>query len=211
MSTISPALTERLDKDVTAGGLGFLNALAPTRQYLRTLLWPTLLGSVLGAVLLLQTGERAFQVVVPFLILGATLLLAFQSRIKAFSLRHSHEMPPAAAAVLQFLVSVYGGYFGAGMGIMMLAVFTLYMEGNLHEMNAAKNWLGLLINFVATGVFLLRGHIVVGSAVALAIGAVLGGFAAARWSQRVDPERLRPWIAAYGFAAAAYFMARTWA
>lgn len=115
---------------------------------------------------------------------------------------------------------MYGGYFGAGMGIMMLAAFALYMAGTIHELNAVKNWLGLIINFVASLVFVFakgpappRGELVVGlvwiwPGIALGLGAIAGGFVAARISQRVQPDKLRIAIAIYGFLMAGYFVYR---
>jgi len=118
---------------------------------------------------------------------------------------------PVFGFVAQFLVSVYGGYFGAGMGIMMLAAFSLYVEGDIHEYNAIKNWLGLLINFIATLVFMIPGHAKAGQidwrvAGPMVVGSLVGGYAAARLSQRVDGNKLRVLIAIYGFCAAGYFI-----
>jgi len=158
---------------------------------LKTLFVPTLLGSVGGAVLLLLLGQVVFDYAIPFLIFGAALVLAFQKRIKAWVERHHGELHPAAGMVLQFLISVYGGYFGAGMGFLMLASYALYVKGNLHELNAMKVWLGLLINFAAMFVFLKQGVVLFVAGGALAAGSVIGGFAGAVLSQKVDTEFLR--------------------
>lgn len=117
----------------------------------------------------------------------------------------------ATASLLQFFVALYGGYFGAGMGIMMLAAFALYMEGNTHELNAVKNWLGLVINFTASVVFIAKGFALLGPALVVAAGSIIGGYAAARISQRFDPAKLRLLIAIYGLAMAAYFAYRAFA
>jgi len=108
--------------------------------------------------------------------------------------------------VLQFLVSLYGGYFGAGMGIMMLACFALYMDGTIHELNAVKNWLGVLINLVASIQFVTMGIVVGDVALALICGSMVGGFLSARFSQRVDGDKLRKAIAIYGVVTAIYFL-----
>ncbi|MHB8636612.1 MAG: sulfite exporter TauE/SafE family protein [Fimbriimonadaceae bacterium] len=199
-----------------AGGIGYANLLSKTKHHLKLLLLPTLFGSVLGAWLLTATSPKVFDVLVPILILFAALLLTFQPRIKAWASRKHERVPPLAGLMMQFLVSVYGGYFGAGMGIMMLAAFSLYVVGDIHEYNAIKNWLGLLINFVATLVFMLpsrstgnpalQPHIDWSIATPLIIGSLIGGYATARISQRVDSEKLRIIIAVYGFVAAAYFV-----
>ena len=114
-----------------AGGLGFITQLSQTAKHLKTLAVPTILGSLCGAALLLNTSDKSFKAIVPFLILLAALLLWFQPKVKAMLARSNHHVIPIWAGVLlQFLVACYGGYFGAGMGIMMLATFcALYWRG----------------------------------------------------------------------------------
>ncbi|MBX7135325.1 MAG: sulfite exporter TauE/SafE family protein [Fimbriimonadaceae bacterium] len=188
-----------------AGAIGFLNQLGPVKQHLRSLFLPTLLGSIAGAFLLVLTPESAFRVVVPILIFLATLLLAFQPRIKKWASSRHHRLAVGWGMALQLLVAIYGGYFGAGMGIMMLAVFGLIMEGSIHEMNAVKTWLSLLINIAASTMFLIKGLVLPWHAVALTAGSILGGYFAARWSQKVDSEILRKGIVVLGFAMTAWF------
>lgn len=191
-----------------AGAMGFRNLLPKTGHHLRTLAVPTFLGALLGAYLLVNTGQRAFDLAVPILILGATLLLAFQKRIKGWATRTALHIPVAGGMAIQFLVAVYGGYFGAGMGIMMLAAFSLFMDGTIHELNAVKTWLGLFINFAASVLLLQQGLVVLEPALALTVGSIAGGYYAAKFSQKVDAERLRVWIAAYGFVMSAVFIWR---
>jgi len=193
-----------------SSALGFWNLLPKTAKYLKTLWFPTVAGSICGAFLLIRTKEEIFGKVVPALILGATLLLAFQPRIKAWANKHERQITSRVAFCLQFLVSVYGGYFGAGMGIMMLAVFTIYMEGNIHELNAVKAWLGMIINVICSGVFLLGGLILILPFAALTFGSLIGGYYAAKYSQGIDPNKLRIAIACYGFLTAGYFAYMNW-
>lgn len=191
-----------------SSAVGFLNQLKKTQHFLKLLFIPTVLGSIGGAILLISTQQRVFDLLVPALILLATLLLAFQPRIKKWvASKHAHTSI-WTGGFLQFLVSVYGGYFGAGMGILMLAAFGLFMEGNIHELNAVKTWLGLIINFAASAVFLARGLIWVAPALALMLGAIVGGYAAARISQKVESEKLRIAIVAYGFLMVGWFIWR---
>lgn len=187
------------------GAVGFLNQFDKTKRHIRTLLVPTVLGSVAGSLLLLNTPERVFKWVVPALILLATLLLAFQPQVKAWSLDRPRKAPVWEGAVLQGLVAVYGGYFGAGMGILMLAVFGTFVEGTIHELNALKTWLGLAINLFASVLFLWQGLVWAPAAVAMTLGAVAGGYAAARVSQRVDSERLRKAIVVLGLLMTTWF------
>lgn len=193
-----------------SGGIGFKNLYAKTSRYLRVLFIPTLLGSLAGAFLLLSTTNSTFKQIIPALVLFASMLLLFQPKVKKLVLGHRTKLPEAYGWVLQFLVSVYGGYFGAGMGIMMLAAFALYMEGTIHELNAVKNWLGLIINFACSAVFIAKGMVVFWPAFWIVIGALIGGFAAARISQRFNPDKLRIAIAIYGFIMTGFFVYRAW-
>ncbi len=199
-----------------SSAFGFHNVFARTRRYFLPLLLPTVVGSVSGAWLLVHTDDKTFKIAVPILILLATMLLAFQPRIKKLaSVQHGHKSI-WVGIVLQFLVAIYGGYFGAGMGIMMLAAFALFMDANIHELNAVKAWLGLVINFVASIAIILQGIYLQNASArvlplegcALAAGAVIGGFAAARFSQKVDSEKLRKAIVVLGFIMVVWFTYR---
>lgn len=187
------------------GAIGFRNLVGKTQHHLKTLLLPTLLGSTAGSFLLLSTSERLFGQVIPWLILLAAILLLLQPKVKALLRRDERPLPVYAGIIIQFFVSVYGGYFGAGMGIMMLAAFALYMDGTVHEMNAVKNWLGTAINIACSAIFFWKGLVLPVPALILAAGAVVGGFLAAKFSQKVDPDKLRKVIAVYGLAMAVYF------
>lgn len=193
-----------------AGALGFLNQISRTKKHLRVLLLPSLVGSLMGAWLLVVTTDEMFKAVVPVLLLLATLLLAFQKRIRAWGERKRVHVSPVVGVALQLLVSVYGGYFGAGMGIMMLAVMGLFIEANIHELNAIKNWLGLLINFAASALLLSQNLVWLIPGLALMLGAIVGGYASARLSQKVDAEKLRRAIVVYGFVMTSWFLYRLW-
>lgn len=189
-----------------AGGVGFLKRFGATKRYLPAMLPPTVVGSTLGAFLLLHTSDAGFRKAVPFLILLAAALLLLQPRVKTLVGRRS--LPRGAGPLLQLLVAVYGGFFGAGMGIMMLALFALTMEGDLHELNAVKNWLSLVVNLVCSAVFLVKRLVLPLEAGLLVAGGLVGGYGAARFPQRFDPSRLRPVIAVYGLGMAAWFFGR---
>jgi uncharacterized membrane protein YfcA len=193
-----------------SGAMGFKNLLHKTGHYLKTLFIPTALGSTAGALLFMNTSEHGFQIAVPFLILVADILLFMQPKVKAFASRGEKKTPIWFGCLMQFLVATYGGYFGAGMGIMMLAAFALYIEGTIHELNAVKNWLGVIINFVCSFVFVFEHLIAVVPAIALALGSICGGFSAAKLSQRIDPDKLRIGIACYGLLMAGYFAYHVW-
>jgi uncharacterized membrane protein YfcA len=196
------------------GAIGFRNLLGKTAHHLKVLFLPTLLGAIAGALLFVNTDVKRFDQIVPWLIFLAAMLLLLQPQVKKWALRGERALPTWAGVVIQFFVAVYGGYFGAGMGIMMLAAFAVFMEGTLHELNAVKNWLGVIINVACSVVFI---GVSAGSkqlvepmpAIVLSLGAIVGGFLAARVSQRINPDRLRLVIALYGVGMAAFYLYRT--
>jgi len=137
-------------------------------------------------VILLHTTERTFARIVPLLILGATVLLAAQEFLtrKFTVLAQSHRHPTAGwvtfVFVFQFLVGVYGGYFGAGMGILMLAALGLIGLADLHQMNGLKNLLAICINGVAAIYFIAKGAVMWRDVTIMAVASIIGGFAGAR-------------------------------
>ncbi|MCL4865122.1 MAG: sulfite exporter TauE/SafE family protein, partial [Gemmatimonadales bacterium] len=154
---------------------GYRRHLHGARPWLRLLTWPSLLGGTVGALLLLGTGEDRFARIVPFLVLAGTLLFMLQKPI----LRALGRTPEEAGeeprfrgrfVVAQFAVGIYGGYFGAGIGILMLAVLEMMGHRNIHRMNGLKNWGGMCINVVAALLFIASGIVHWPIALALAVG-----------------------------------------
>jgi hypothetical protein len=187
------------------GVLGLRSEYAATQSSLRQLALVTFLGGATGAALFLGTSERVFRQLVPILILFAALLLFFQPQVRKAFADRDRTIPVAGGMAIQFAVAVYGGYFGAGMGIMMLAAFSLFVPGNTHQINFLKNALGVLINFSASVYFVAKGAVNLPVALVLAVGAVVGGYAAATLSLKLDPNRLRTGVAIYGVLVAAYY------
>lgn len=190
--------------------VGSFNLFSKAGHYFKVLAVPTLLGSTTGAFLLLNTTDSTFKHLIPYLILVASLLLLLQPKVKQMVGHVATHVPTWIAVLIQFLVATYGGYFGAGMGIMMLASFALYMDGTIHELNAVKNWLGVLINVTCSVVFVVKGLVVWGPALCLMSGAVFGGYFAGKYSQKVDPDKMRLLIAAYGILMTGYFFYRAY-
>lgn len=180
-----------------ASALGYSEQFQKARSHLRVLLIPSGLGSLLGAWLLTQTSERVFERMVPLLVLVATVLLAAQPYLKPKE--PSRRIPAWLGALLQFAICVYGGYFGAAMGILMLALMGLFVEGDLHQLNAIKSWLSVLVNVVATGAFLYQGLVQLRPMLALGAGALVGGYLTARTVQKVPPGRVRVVVVGLGF------------
>ena len=187
-----------------AGAYGFRRELATARRWLLLLIVPSLAGGALGAWLLLRTPSSTFERIVPFLILGATLLLAAQEMItQAAGHPGARAREPttgwiAFVFVFQFLVGLYGGYFGAGMGILMLAALGLIGLTDIHQMNGLKNVLAVGINGIAAIYFALSGAVVWRDALVLTIGIVIGGFLGARLARRLGRKFVRVFVVAIG-------------
>jgi uncharacterized membrane protein YfcA len=156
---------------------------------------PSLLGGVLGAVLLLRTPSETFARLVPFLILFATILLAAQEPISRRLGRDEDTKPTrawwAGAVLFQFLVGVYGGYFGAGIGILMLAALGLLGFTDIHRMNALKNLLAICINGVAAAYFIASGAVIWSDVLLMTFAAVAGGYTGARLAYRLGRRFVR--------------------
>ncbi|MDP9190517.1 MAG: sulfite exporter TauE/SafE family protein [Acidobacteriota bacterium] len=187
-----------------ASAYGFRRELATARRWLLLLIIPSLVGGGLGAWLLLRTPTSTFERIVPFLILGATLLLAAQEMIttRLGVLAHSHENPTRGwvtfVFLFQFLVGLYGGYFGAGMGILMLAALGLIGLSDIHQMNGLKNVLAVGINGIAAIYFTLSGAVIWRDALILTIGTVAGGLLGARIARRLGRKFVRGFVVAIG-------------
>ena len=178
-----------------AGAIGFRHDLAKVQRSLLLLVIPSLVGGAAGAILLLHTSTKTFERLVPWLILGATLLLAFQEVIT----RHlPHRWRIALVFIFQLLVGVYGGYFGAGMGILMLAALGLIGLTDLHQMNGLKNLLAICINGVAAIYFAASGAVIWFDAILMAIAAILGGFAGAKIAHKLGRKFVRAAIVIIG-------------
>lgn len=187
-----------------ASAYGFRRELATARRWLLLLIIPSLVGGGLGAWLLLRTPTLTFERIVPFLILGATLLLAAQEMItkRLGVLAHAHEHPTRGwvtfVFLFQFLVGLYGGYFGAGMGILMLAALGLIGLSDIHQMNGLKNVLAVGINGIAAIYFALSGAVIWRDALILTIGTVAGGLLGARIARRLGRKFVRGFVVAIG-------------
>jgi uncharacterized protein len=185
--------------------------LAGQRPRLRWVLPAGVVGGLLGAWLLVQTGERLFRELVPWLLLLASALLASQNRIRAWLLGHSGDERPESGAWAALAIgagSVYGGYFGAGLGVVILAVLGLAFHDSLTRLNATKQMVSLVTN-VAAALFLAFSEQVVWSAVAvMAVAALLGGSVGGRLAQRIRPESLRALVVAIGVIVAGVYFVR---
>ncbi len=185
---------------------GFRREVRGHRAWLAALFLPSLLGGALGAVLLLRTPPKTFEGLAPYLILFATLLFALQGAVSRWTgSPHAADRAPArlaAAWLFQFGVSVYGGYFGAGIGILMLAVLGFLGLSDIHAANGLKNFFAMCINGVAAVYFVARGAVNWPAALVLIVGAIAGGYAGARFARSIGREKARAAVIVIGLAVA---------
>ncbi|MEO5713475.1 MAG: sulfite exporter TauE/SafE family protein [Luteolibacter sp.] len=186
---------------------GFRRHITSIREWLWRFVPVSLLGGLVGSWLLTVTSNEVFSKLVPFLILFATLLFLAQGLFSKM-LSRSVEKPAHApriwpAIVFQFLVSVYGGFFGAGIGILMLATLGFIGLTDIHQMNALKNILGSLINVVASVMFVCRGMVDWPKAGVMTVGAVAGYFLGSHYSQKIPQIWVRRIVLAIGFGISA--------
>jgi uncharacterized membrane protein YfcA len=191
---------------------GYRRDVLDHKGWLKTLFLPSLLGGALGAVLLLKTPSEAFRKMAPFLILFATGLFMLRGVVARFlgsASEHAEGRTPARlalAVVFQFFVAVYGGYFGAGIGILMLAVLGFLGLSNIHAANGLKNFFGMCINGVAAAYFIVRGAVDWRAAIVMVVGATLGGYAGSRFALRIGQGRVRAAVIVIGFGVAAILL-----
>lgn len=190
------------------GALGFRQELTDylPRQLAR-LVAITLLGGLAGSGLLLVSSNEAFSLVVPFLLLIATLAFLFGERIRAWAAARSRATQPEGAIGL-FLVCVYGGYFNGGLGIVLLALFSLWGMTNIHRMNGLKNALSFALSAISVAVFALAGIVEWPQALVMMIASSVGGYAGAPLARIIPKPLLIALIAAIGFGMSTLFFWR---
>ena len=203
---------------------GYRELLSGMRSWVVRFAIPSVLGGLLGAVLLIRTPPDRFDAIVPWLVLGATLLFMVQKplterlgsrnadgpTVRTISDHEADRSVPPDARVLayQFGVAVYGGYFGAGIGILMLAALGFMGFRNIHRMNGLKNWGGLCANALAATTFAFSGLVSWPVAAAMALGAAAGGYGGSRIAQRVPQARIRQAIVVIGLASSLWLVTR---
>lgn len=195
----------------TAGSIfGYRRQLVAVKPWLRRFIPVSVLGGWLGGVLLTRTSNETFSKLVPYLILFATVLFLVQGTFRRLAAAEaeatettSREYGLWMAIAFQFAVAVYGGYFGAGIGILMLASLGFLGLMDIHQMNGLKSTLGSLINLVAAVWFVISGLIDWPRMWVMTMGAVIGYFLGAHFSQRIPQNRVRQIITGVGFAISA--------
>jgi uncharacterized membrane protein YfcA len=212
-----PALTANVTNTVALCPGYFGATLAQARDLrgerarLTVLVPAAIVGGLAGGVLVLSTGERAFRALVPYLILIATLLLALQGPLRAWLQRRSGATAANAGAwvaVPVALAAIYGGYFGAGLSVIVLAVLAVMTGESLTRLNALKQVIALATNVAAAVCFVFSGRVHWTAAAVMAVGALAGGALGGRLAGRVPAEALRAIVVVTGLVVATIFFIR---
>jgi len=202
-----------------ASTVAYRKAFTPqARKLLPALTITGIAGGILGARILLITPQAVFMRIVPWLLLGATLLFLFSPRITAWIRRRANlksgeavggsgtpRSLMAGVLFLELLVSMYVGYFGAGVGILFLSLLALMGLEDIHTLNGMKTLLVSIVNGVALGTFILAHKVIWPQALLMLVGALIGGYGGAWVAQKMNPQHVRWLVIAIGFAMSAYF------
>ena len=177
---------------------------------LRPQLVASAFGGLIGSILLIVTSEAVFRAIVPFLILAACGLLATQDRLRAALVRRSNSSHGHRALEVGAIgvAAIYGGYFGAGLGIMLIAVLGLFSELAFTRLNAVKQLLSLVINVCAAGFLVFSGRIEWTLVFVMAPASLIGGHFGGRLAGRIPPQRLRTCVIVFGVIIATIYLLR---
>jgi uncharacterized membrane protein YfcA len=215
------------------GAWAYRRELGEARVWMAWLLAPSLIGGITGAVILIFAPAKMFALLVPWLILLATLLFLFQPTIARWTgIGLPHPAPSRkrvlATLVFQFFVALYGGYFGAGIGILMLSALAMMGLSDIHQMNALKTVLATVINGIAVVVFIANDLVVIffgrgifdtaanqrtvdwQYALPMIVAGMIGGYASARIARSLNRNLVRRIVVAIGFCLAAYYFWENW-
>ena len=199
---------------VTASGGAYRHQLDVPRRVLLPLLLTSFAGGVIGAFLLLKTPAHTFMRVLPWLMLGATLLFVFGKQLAGGrGLSVGHDAKTAAivgASIFELAVAVYGGYFGGGVGIVNLAMLAAVGMTDIHAMNALKSILGIAINGVAALVFIGAGAIYWPQGGVMIAGALVGGYFGAHYAQKLPQAWVRWFVILVGAAMTVHFFVKAY-
>jgi uncharacterized protein len=173
-----------------------------------------IIGGLIGGYLLLQTGERLFRDLVPYLILFASALLALQDPLRKWVARRTAGRPEGStgherwAAIPVGLAAIYGGYFGAGLSVIILAVLAVVLEDTLTRLNALKQFIAFATNTAAAVFFIFSGQVVWSAAAVMAVGALIGGTLGGKLAGRIEPSVLRYVVVAIGVIVSIVYFVR---
>lgn len=181
----------------------YRNELTLHKKNIIPMLLVSLVGGGVGALTLLATPSATFEFLIPWLLLIATLLFAFSPKLSQFT-THQH-FPLWLSFAMQFIIAFYGGYFGAGIGILMLALLALLGMTEIHEMNALKTVLGSAINGVAVLIFIVSGAVEWKYGVIMIVGGIAGGYLGAHYAKKLPKQRVRQIVIVIAASLTAWF------
>ncbi|HXN99058.1 MAG TPA: sulfite exporter TauE/SafE family protein [Candidatus Acidoferrales bacterium] len=202
---------------LAASTIAYLKRLDAPLRLLIPLLATSIAGGWVGALLLLKTPQHTFLHFVPWLLLSGTLLFAFGNKIRAIAgssdvindLRKISWRAIVASSFVELLLAVYGGYFGAGIGFVILGMLAALGMRDIHAMGAIRTMLAAAVNAAAVLTFILAGAVLWKECGVMVAGALLGGWFGARYAQKADPQKVRVFVIVIGFAMSAYFFVTT--
>lgn len=187
---------------------GYRREIGEVRSWVWLLALPSLIGGLVGSLLVTLLPPSVFDALVPWLILGATLLFLFQPVVARLTRTTHAPWPPAVLVALQLPIAIYGGYFGAGMGILVLASLAFMGLHDIHQMNGVKTVQAVLVNFVAAAEFIRAGVVHWPFAVTMMAGAIVGGFLGAHYGRRLNRNLVRGLVVVVGLCLSAYYFSR---
>lgn len=188
--------------------IGFRHEIAQVdRRLVLRLTLQTIAGGIIGSALLLVSSNKAFAFIVPFLLLGATVIFLWGGKVRQWAGAHHDAVKPFGAGTM-IPVAIYGGYFNGGLGIVLLALFALWGMTDLNSMNGLKNWLSFAVSTIALAIFAIGDQIAWAPAIVMSLGTVLGGYIGPPLARRIPMSALRALIAAVGFGMTTVFFWR---
>jgi hypothetical protein len=201
---------------LAASAVAYLKRLSAPLRLLLPLVVTSLIGGWIGALLLLKTPQHTFLHLVPWLLLGGTLLFTFGNKLRSIAgkkhsvgdLRELSWLAITVASFAEFAVAIYGGYFGAGIGFISLAMLAALGMHDIHAMGAIRTLLAVAINAAAVVTFIVAHAVLWTQCMEMIAGALLGGWLAAHYAQKANPVRMRYLVIATGLAMSAYFFVR---
>jgi len=194
-----------------AGAWGFRQEVRASRRWFAILVTPCLVGGLIGTLLVTRLDKKYFEALVPWLILTAAMLFLLQPLIARWSGIGKEHAPPSRWTLLgviafQFLVAIYGGYFGAGIGILMISSLSLMGLGDIHRVNGLKTVLAACINIVSAIAWIAERKVEWKFVLPMMAAAILGGYLGARFSRRLDKRVVRWLVIVIGFALAGWYL-----
>jgi uncharacterized membrane protein YfcA len=197
-----------------ASGRAYRNRLDVPRRILISFLIVSLIGGIFGAILLLKTPAHTFLKVLPWLTLGATLLFLFGKKLAGSRVsgvgQDASTLAISTAVLFQLMVGIYGGYFGGGMGIVMLAMLAALGMTDIHAMNALKSVMAFVINGVAAIAFVIARAVFWKQAAVMIVGGIIGGYLGAHYAQKVPALWIRWFVILAGTGMTIYFFVKAY-